>query len=217
MTSTEPPLSIYERLSNVQAALHAPKDQEGRFGKHRSAEKILEAVKPLCQQHGLTLVLSDTIVSVGERNYIKATAAVLLPADDSARQIAADAYAWEGEISRGLDASQVTGIASSYARKYALQGLFAIDDGKDADSKDFGDDKPTTKPTAPKPSVGSVELATPQQKNDIAETMRALGIDDEDMARRLKDELGVANPSKMTKTEAMTVLAKLQKAGEVAK
>src|SRR5688572_4829855 len=115
-----PGKTLNDRLLAVQHALKAPKDQTGRFGKHRSAEKILEAVKPLLNEHGLVLVMSDDVVQVGERNYIKSTALVT----DGGLKITASALAWEGKVDRGLDASQVTGVASSYARKYALCGLF---------------------------------------------------------------------------------------------
>ncbi len=136
---------VQVKLQAVQSALKAPKDQTGRFGKHRSAEKILEAVKPLLNEHGLILVLSDDIEEVGGRNYVKASAVV----SDGSATIEASGLAWEGDVSRGLDASQVTGIASSYARKYALCGLFAIDDTKDADTSEYGSsDKPTDRQRA---------------------------------------------------------------------
>lgn len=124
---------IIQKLAAIQTELKAPKNQENKFGgyKYRSCEDILEAVKPLLQKQGLALIISDTIEEVGSRVYVKATAVVL---DNEGQQITATAYAREAEARKGMDDSQVTGSASSYARKYALNGLFAIDDTKDADA-----------------------------------------------------------------------------------
>lgn len=119
--------------------LKAPKNQYNKFGKfyYRNAEDILEAVKPLCQTHGAVLIVTDSLVETGGRFYIRATARLYdLDSDGSA---SADGYAREADEKAGMDASQITGSASSYARKYALNGLFCIDDVKDADS-----DKPVT-------------------------------------------------------------------------
>mgnify|MGYP004511038871 CR=1 FL=1 len=124
--------SFHTALMNVQAQLNAPKGQFNSFGKYayRSCEDILEAVKPLLAKNGLTLNLSDEIVAVGSRIYVKATATVRGENDS----VSATAYAREPEQKKGMDDSQITGTASSYARKYALNGLFCIDDAKDADT-----------------------------------------------------------------------------------
>ncbi len=162
--------AVAAKLQAVQTALKAPKNQQGRFGAHRSAEGILEAVKPHLKEHQLVLTLSDDIVEVGGRNYIKATAAV----DDGTGGFSATAMAWEGEVSRGLDASQVTGVASSYARKYALQGLFAIDDGKDADSQEYAKTaKSVTKAERP----GKNGYATEAQRKEISRVLTMRGYD----------------------------------------
>ena len=118
------------KLVEVQAALKAPKGQYNSFGgyKYRSCEDILEAVKPLLKENGLQLTLTDEPVEVGGRIYIKATAAVT----DGQAIVKADGYAREPKEKKGMDESQITGTASSYARKYALNGLFLIDDTKDA-------------------------------------------------------------------------------------
>ena len=128
--------TIMEALAKIQSELKAPKSQYNSFGKYayRSAEDILEAVKPLCAKHGAILTLSDEIVSVGDRVYVKATAA-LNSTDGS--NVRVSAFAREPEDKKGMDASQVTGTASSYARKYALNGLFCIDDTKDADTDEY--------------------------------------------------------------------------------
>lgn len=121
-------------LAQIQAELKAPKNQMNKFGgyKYRSCEDIVEAAKPLCAKHGLALVISDEIVAVLDRVYVKATSCLV---DDSGKVIATtSAYARESETKKGMDDSQITGSASSYARKYSLNGLFAIDDTKDADA-----------------------------------------------------------------------------------
>lgn len=128
---------VLEHLAAVQAELKAPKDQYNSFGKYkyRSAEGILEAVKPILKKHGCVLWISDEMVEIGGRIYVKATAYfALTDIQGLATAIAVSAFARESESKAGMDASQITGSASSYARKYALNGLFAIDDTKDADA-----------------------------------------------------------------------------------
>lgn len=124
--------NIDERLIHIQGELKAPKSQENKFGgyKYRSCEDILEAVKPLLKKEKVTLTISDDIVEVGGRVYVKATATL----SDGEDTISTSAFAREAEMKKGMDDSQITGSASSYARKYALNGLFAIDDTKDADA-----------------------------------------------------------------------------------
>lgn len=126
--------NVREKLAAVQKVLKAPKNQYNSFGKYsyRSCEDILEAVKPLCIENGLILTISDDIVAVGERYYIKATAAVTDVQDGE--RVECSGIAREAEERKGMDSSQVTGSTSSYARKYALNGLFSIDDTKDADA-----------------------------------------------------------------------------------
>ena len=140
-------MNIYEKLSNIQNELKAPKGQFNKFGgyKYRSCEDILEAVKPLCKKYGAVLILSDTLENIGNRYYIKATATlesiIERPVDELPKNleksISNTAYAREEESKKGMDGSQITGTASSYARKYALNGLFNIDDTKDADTDEF--------------------------------------------------------------------------------
>lgn len=145
-------MNVYEKLAAVQSALKAPKGQYNSFGKYnyRSCEDIVEAAKPLLKQYGLLLTLSDDVEMVCSRFYIKATARVMDVADGT--YVSVTAYAREEETKKGMDGSQVTGASSSYARKYALNGLFAIDDTKDADATNDhgkGDSKP--EPKAEKP------------------------------------------------------------------
>ncbi len=122
-------------LQQIQSELKAPKGQRNNFGnyQYRSAEDILEAVKPLLQNHEVSLIISDDIVGVEGRVYVQATATLWLDDKDCEPLARSTGFAREAETKKGMDESQITGAASSYARKYALNGLFAIDDTKDAD------------------------------------------------------------------------------------
>lgn len=132
---------IISRLARIQSDLKAPKGQRNSYGgyNYRSCEDILEAVKPLLAKEGLTLLIDDSIEQVGERYYVKATATLY---DKTGSCISNSALAREELTRKGMDASQITGATSSYARKYALNGLFAIDDTKDADATNKGQDEP---------------------------------------------------------------------------
>ena len=135
-------MNIYEKLLNIQVELKCNKSQYNSFGKYkyRSCEDILEAIKPICKKYNCTLVLSDILENIGERYYIKATALLIdteSEDDLEAHSISNTAYAREELEKKGMDGSQITGTASSYARKYALNGLFNIDDTKDADTDEF--------------------------------------------------------------------------------
>lgn len=159
-----------QKLLNIQRDLKAPKSQYNSFGKYnyRNCEDILEAVKPLCAREKACLTISDEVVQRGDRYYIQATA-TLHDAETGVIIALVTAYAREEAEKKGMDGSQVTGAASSYARKYALNGLFDIDDTKDADS-DEKSDKPAksgtsgAKPVAAskKPSEADKPAETPQ-------------------------------------------------------
>jgi len=125
-------------LQQIQSALKAPKSQFNQFGKYkyRNCEDILEAVKPLLSKHNVALIVEDDLVMIGTRYYVKATAR-LIGKDGVIAE--ASAYAREAESKRGMDESQLTGATSSYARKYALNGLLAIDDTKDSDATNTHD------------------------------------------------------------------------------
>jgi len=126
-------------LNKIQRELKAPKGQVNRFGnyRYRSCEDILEAVKPLLGDAVLTI--SDEIAQIGERYYVKATATI----KEGDESVSVSAFSREGLEKKGMDVSQITGATSSYARKYALNGLFCIDDTKDADTKDNRATEPT--------------------------------------------------------------------------
>lgn len=143
----EEKMNLHQKLLKVQQELKAPKSQYNSFGKYhyRSCEDILEAVKPILAKYNLLLTVYDELVCVGARYYIKATAKVIdikKPTLEDA-EVSVDnaiwntAYAREEEEKKGMDGSQITGTASSYARKYALNGLFLIDDTKDADTDEY--------------------------------------------------------------------------------
>ena len=154
--------NIFSRLQAVQLELKAPKSQYNNFGKYsyRSAEDILEAVKPLCQKHGVLLVLSDEPEEKGGWNYIRATATIYEV--ETGKYLSAAGYAREDGVKKGMDGSQITGSASSYARKYALNGLFCIDDTKDADTRD---------------NRSEVQLTTQKQQNELEVLCQKTGTD----------------------------------------
>ena len=135
-------MTLIDKLAAIQTKLHAPKNQKNTFGgyNYRSCEDILEAVKPLLD--GLVLTITDEVTDVGGRIYVKATARLT----DGKDAMTATAFAREAESRKGMDESQITGSTSSYARKYALNGLFLIDDNKDADSQDNSEQGQKAKP-----------------------------------------------------------------------
>lgn len=148
-------MSLYEKLHKIQQALKVPKDAVNKFGNYnyRTAESILRAFKDKNEELnlGLNLILSDEIIFIEGRFYVKATAVLsdggVWATDNKIETITASAYAREAESKKGMDEAQVTGAASSYARKYALNGLLAIDDGKDPDSQEpTAEAKPAAKP-----------------------------------------------------------------------
>ena len=167
---------IYAALQAVQRELKAPKGQYNSFGKYkyRSCEDIVEAVKPLLNEQGLILTMSDEVVGVADRVYIKATCKVIDVANGDV--IEASALARESLTKKGMDDSQITGTASSYARKYALNGLFAIDDTKDADTDQYkqqtnGSNSPQNRPQATqKQNAGTYKGST---ANNATDEMRA--------------------------------------------
>jgi hypothetical protein len=151
-----------EALINIQKDLKAPKNQTNAFGKYkyRSCEDILEALKPLLSANECTLIISDEMIAVGNRIYVKATATI----KHKEIQETATAYAREPETQKGMSDPQLTGSASSYARKYALNGLFAIDDTKDHDTMDNS-------------SSASNGLITDKQQQELRKLLQDKGLD----------------------------------------
>ena len=132
-------MNIYEKLAAVQQELKAPKDKKNTYAgyNYRNAEGILEAAKPVLAKHNATIILSDDVCEIGGRVYVEATAQFVDVEEKGAQALIATAYAREAAEKKGLDVSQVTGTASSYARKYALNGLLLIDDTKDPDTDEY--------------------------------------------------------------------------------
>ena len=179
-------MTLIDKLAAIQTKLHAPKNQKNTFGgyNYRSCEDILEAVKPLLD--GLVLTITDEVTDVGGRIYVKATARLT----DGKDAMTATAFAREAESRKGMDESQITGSTSSYARKYALNGLFLIDDNKDADSQDNSEQGQKAKP---QPAQKPIDLpaalewvkkaATVEQVKQRGRQAYAKATNEEDRAR----------------------------------
>lgn len=144
-------------LQKIQRKLNVPKSLVNKFGgfNYRNAEQILEAVKPLLEEQGCVITLADDVVLVGDRYYVKATATIT---NKNGQSVSTSALAREAHDKKGMDDAQITGAASSYARKYALGGLLLIDDGQDPDSEDnSGKNTPAPKPSA-KPAAKAADI-----------------------------------------------------------
>lgn len=139
--------SVLKKLFEIQQELKVPKNQRNTFGNYnfRNCEDIMEASKPICKKYNCLLTCSDEVIYVGERYYIRATATLFDL--DSNESISTNAEAREEETKKGMDASQITGASSSYARKYALNGLLQLDDNKDADTTEYQKQNNVTKKT----------------------------------------------------------------------
>ncbi len=202
-------MTLHEKLIKVQSALSVPKGQKNTFGnyKYRSCEDILEALKPLLKQEGLTLTLTDEIIMLGTRFYVKAIATLT----DGENETCVHSYAREEESRKGMDGSQITGSASSYARKYALNGLFCIDDTKDADAtnnheKEEEPKRPYIKKVPPNP------WAPDDQLQEITKLTGELG----GTMDALYKTYGIVG--KPTKDQANTIIATLHlKKAKIAK
>ena len=170
-------MELIEKLMHIQHELKAPKDKDNKFGKYkyRSCESILEAVKPLLEKYKCVLLLDDHLEEVGGRVYIKANATLIEAEKDNKSDmvtIGTSAYAREADGKTGMDMAQLTGSCSSYARKYALNGLFAIDDAKDPDTNEYQEEtKPRKKDTAKEVetiSFGTASRAVKEPTPDVA-------------------------------------------------
>jgi hypothetical protein len=203
-------LNLWQRLANVQKELKAPKGQFNSFGKYkyRSAEDILEVAKPLCVDFGLLLTVSDELVLIGERYYIKATAKVINI--DTGENYSVDSFAREEESKKGMDGSQVTGASSSYARKYALNGLFALDDTKDSDATNkHGKDEesyPSASSGEPK-VVGESDIINDKQSKLLFAKSKGY----EAQAKEILAKHGFTSSKQITKDKFNDILADLQK------
>lgn len=184
-------MNIYEKLLYIQNELKAPKNQFNKFGnyKYRNAEDILEAVKPICLKYKAVINVRDAIIQVGDRYYVEATA-YITDVEKPAEYIENKASAREEESKKGMDSSQVTGATSSYARKYALNGLLCIDDTKDTDSEEY------------QKSEKKEVMITDSQKELIINKF-----DKEDIKAYL-EELNKSKLSELTILEASTLIKK---------
>lgn len=183
---------MIEKLIKIQQALKAPKNQYNDFGKYayRSCEDILEAVKPLVAEEGLALTLSDELVQMGDRYYVKATVTLT----DGTASIQAHAFAREAMTKKGMDESQVTGTASSYARKYALNGLFCIDDAKDADTNEYQSSAHSTQ----RHNNKSTAYDPVKQWNNLVARAVNGGISQNELTQYVIQQFNVSKPSDLT-------------------
>ena len=161
-----------KELNIIQSRLKAPKGQLNRFGgyRYRSCEDIMESVKPLLGETGCTLTVTDEVVLIGDRFYVRATATVKNGSGDAET---ATALAREEAVKKGMDAAQVTGSASSYARKYALNGLFCIDDTKDPDTRDNSQGGQAAQKPSIDPSQAIAQVSAAQNEEVLNSIVRA--------------------------------------------
>ena len=180
---TDSQVVLTQRVGDIQHKLKAPKGQYNSFGKYnyRSCEDILEGVKPLLKEHNLALLIDDEIVQIGERYYVKATAKIT----DGRELVSATAYAREPDTKKGMDESQITGAASSYARKYALNALLCIDDTKEADTMD----------NSKKPVQQTQE--TVYNWNSLKTRAVQGGISEDDLVHYVTETFKVSKPSEL--------------------
>lgn len=193
-------MALLQKLLKIQAELKAPKNQYNKFGEfyYRSCEDILSAAKPLCEREGILLTLSDEVVLLGDRYYVKATAKVT----DGEQEISTVAFARETESRPKMDSAQLTGAASSYSRKYALNGIFCLDDTKDAD--------------ALRP-VENVPKAAPKKKADkktllkqIAAGAKKHSISADDIRAIMKRQYGKESSKALTDAEVTDLAANFE-------
>ena len=192
---------MLEILNKIQCELKAPKTQMNKFGgyAYRSCEDILEAVKPLLQKYEAVLTIGDEIIAVADRIYVKATAT--LKGKDG--EVGVSAYAREPASKKGSYESQITGAASSYARKYALNGLFAIDDAKDADATNTHEDARDKKGEYPAPMSA-------EQVADLLQLCEASGTDPQKVAAAYKTSDIAFVPFEKVRAQLLQKLAKAQ-------
>ena len=200
-------MNVYEKLMNIQAELKAPKSQYNSFGKYkyRNLEDILEALKPLLNKYKAIVNVSDEMILIGDRYYVKATARIF-DIEKSNEYVESTAYAREDQDKKGMDLSQLSGSTSSYARKYALNGLFAIDDTKDSDTTNQGD---TEQAKEYKPNVKQSALSEGQIKRLFA-IGYSKGIDANTVKAQVKTKFN-KEVSDLARKEYDTVVAGYEK------
>ena len=213
---------LLDSLRIVQKELKVPKNQYNSFGKYhyRSCEDILQAARPLCNDNGLILTVSDEIVQIGTRFYVKATSKVTeVETGESVENVA---YAREDDSKKGMDSCQLTGACSSYSRKYSLCGLFAIDDTKDADTEQYHQTaqnapqatrsaKPTTSTKAPaKAPQNANDEARVKAMKALTDEMNRMGCTGQEVAAIAGAHIGKVSTKDMTTEEIQTVAKSLE-------
>ena len=202
-----------QKLLNIQKELKAPKSQYNSFGKYnyRNCEDILEAVKPLCAREGACLTISDDVVQIGERYYIRATTTLY---DSETGEVInhVTAYAREEAEKKGMDGSQVTGAASSYARKYALNGLFNIDDTKDADSEAKGEQSAKSSDSGAKVTSASKQTSGAQKSAQSYEEQLKAAMETEITIKGTKYKLGEMSQEQLLYVKNNAKVEKFQEA-----
>lgn len=200
--------NVYEKLMNIQNELKAPKSQYNEFGKYhyRSCEDILESLKPVLAKHQAAVTISDEIVLIGDRYYVKATAALIDV--EKGDKVEVSAYAREDVQKKGMDVSQLTGSTSSYARKYALNGLFAIDDTKDSDAtnKHGQEKKQNTQKQADESKKDINSLATDKQIKAIYALLKNKNYSEESLKNYINNAYNKDSVTELTKQEASDVI-----------
>lgn len=196
-------MTIYEKLMNIQSELKAPKNQYNNFGKYayRNCEDILEALKPLLKENKATIIIADEVLTIENRFYVKAN--VKFVDTETGEMIENAAYAREEESKKGMDGSQVTGASSSYARKYALNGLFAIDDMKDSDTTN----------THGKANTKAAGFITEAQIKRLMAIASKANIAAEDVKKVVIKSFGVQDLKKMTKEQYEEICERMEKKG----
>lgn len=193
--------NVYEKLLSVQMELKSPKNQYNKFGSYyyRNCEDILEAVKPLLCKNKMLLTVEDGVLQIGDRYYVKATATIF--DCDSSCSVCATAYAREDESVKGMAAAQITGSTSSYARKYALNGLFAIDDSKDSDTEEAKNESNNRE-------NNEIASENTQAVPEVSQERRALF--DEMEAELLRTGYGTLSVMRTYKVDSLEHLSNLQ-------
>jgi len=206
-------MNLKEKLNKIIVELKAPKNQRNNFGKYnyRSCEDILEALKPLFEKYKCFTIIEDDILQAGDRFYVKAK--IVLYDAESEETLETVALAREPQDKKGCDSSQITGASSSYARKYALNGMFCIDDNKDADSMDNRNKAPQRVSKAPEKSI------QPNQLQRINILISELGIDAKivEQKEKIYKWLGITSLKSITESQANTIISKLIAAKKIKK
>lgn len=209
-------MTIYEKLMKVQQELKAPKNQYNAFGKYkyRNCEDILEALKPALSEVKAVVLLNDDVININDRFYVKATA-MFIDAETGEKEFVS-ALAREVEVKKGMDDSQITGTASSYARKYALNGLFCIDDTKDADSIDNASQEKssnkgnTNTSSNNKGNTGANKTISEAQRKRIYAIASKKGYNSEEVKRHTLKKMG-KELSELNKAEYDVMVAGYEK------